>query len=151
MSARTTASASSSPQAPSPTASAKKRDLDQKCATAAPDALPLDIVQFTLTSKLDKRKPTDELSIVQPETKIYAYLVVKNLGTAERCVLVTFRVNGRKRASLTLDIGTSPTWRTWAQITPAKGDAPGNVEVEITDDHGKQRYKQKVLLEPSAG
>lgn len=134
-----------------PSALAPKRDLDQKCAKAPDDAPPLDIIQFALTSKLEKRKPTDELSIIQPGTKIYAYVAVKNLETRERCVLVTFRVNGRRRAALTLDIGTSPSWRTWANITPAESDAPGNVEVEITDDHGRQRYKQRILIEPTSG
>jgi hypothetical protein len=148
--ASTSASASAAvpvPVAP-PSAEPKKRDLDQKCAPAEEGADPLDIGKFVLTSKLEDRKPTDELTIIQPGTKVYAYLVVKNLGKKERCVLVTFRVNGKKRASLTLEIGTSPTWRTWAHITPAEGDAPGQVEVEITDDQGRQRYLQKVLVEP---
>lgn len=149
-SAQVTPTTTPTPSA-APVASTKKRDLDQSCGTAPTDAPPLDIVKFTLTSKLENRKPTDELTMVKPGTKIYAYLVVKNLTKEERCLLVTFRVNGRKRASLTLDVGTSPTWRTWAHISPSKGDAPGTVEVEVTDDQGRQRYLQKVLVEPESG
>lgn len=140
--------ASSAPPPPAASASARPRDLDQACSSAPDDAPPLDIVQFALTSKLEKRKPTDELTIIKPGTKVYAYVVVKNLETTERCVLVTFRVNGNRRAALTLDIGTSPTWRTWANITPSDKDAPGTLEVEVTDDHGRERFKQKILIEP---
>lgn len=144
------ASVAARPAASATAAPAKEeQDLEQRCAPAGDDVAPLVIVDFKLTSKLENKKPTDELAIVKPGTKIYAYLVVENLEKTERCVLVTFRVDGRKRASLNLMIGTSPAWRTWAHITPEKGDAGGEVEIEITDDHGRQRYRQKVLVEPS--
>lgn len=147
------ASASTAPsEAPAPAPSrpppSEKRDLDQRCEPAPADAPPLAIVDFKLTSKLENKRPTDELGIVRAGTPIYAYLVVENLEATKRCVLVTFRVNGKKRASLTLAVGTSPAWRTWAHIKPEEGDAPGAVQVEITDDHGRQRYQQKLLIEP---
>ncbi len=143
------------PRKPQSSARRKRRpvpaapmDLDQSCSPAPDGAKPLDVLELRITSGLEDRKPTDTLSIIGAGTKVYAYLVVKNLEKTERCVVVTFKVDGKKRSALTLDIGTSPTWRTWTHITTSKRDAGSTVEIEVTDDQGKQHYREKVLVEP---
>jgi hypothetical protein len=135
--------------APSATASADaKRDLEQECPEAEDDAPALKLVDFKLTTKIEDKKPTDEVSIVKAGTKVYAYLGIKNLTDVKRCVQVTFRVNGRLRSSLTLDIGKSPNWHTWAYVTANKDDAGAKIDIDVIDDQGREQGHAKVLVEP---
>jgi hypothetical protein len=131
-----------------PSASASARDLDQRCPPAPGAAPPLKLVELRLTSAIENKRPTDEVTIIKPGDKVYAYLGIRNLTDDKRCVLVTFRVNGRQRSALTLDIGKAPSWRTWAYVKANDGDAAATIEIEVVDDQGHQHAHEKVLVEP---
>ena len=105
------------------------------------------LVDFKFTSDVKKRKPVDTLSHGEAAQKVWAYLTMKNVSGQERCVTVTFRFNGKKRSRVTLDIGESPTWRTWAYNTVQKKDVPGKIEVRIVDDQGVELLKQNLPLQ----
>jgi hypothetical protein len=143
-----TATASAAPvSAAEPTASARRRSYDQKCEPADEDLKALELVEFQLTSEVKDKKPVDEIERTQPGKDVWAYMAVKNRSGEERCVTVIFRVNGKKRASVTLDVGESPSWRTWAHNRVLDGDAPGKIEVEIVSDQDVSLKKKTLPIE----
>ena len=56
-------------------------------------------------------------------------------------------INGHERSKVSLQIGQSPTWRTWAYVTPRKEDAPGKLQVKVVDDQGKTLVEEILPIE----
>ncbi len=126
----------------------KKKDLDQRCPPADPSLKPLKLVKFQLTSGVDdKRRPKDSLEEVRPGMKVWAYLTIRNLsGQDDRCVTVAFEVGDKHRSRVTLDIGQSPGWRTWATTTITDADVPGQLGVVVMDDQGNTLVDERFPL-----
>jgi len=130
-----------SPSSAEPSPRPKPIDLEQACSEASADAPALKLGKVQLTSGLEDKKPIDELKEVHPGQKLYAYLEVGS-EVGERCVSVRFRFGEHERATLTLDIGRSPRWRTWANVTVGKKDVGKTAEIAVFDDQGHELAKR---------
>jgi hypothetical protein len=123
------------------------KHLDQDCEPPAAGDKPLALVKLQLTSNVAEREPVDELAQAKVGEHVWAYLEVANGSEVGRCVSVVFRVDGGKRAALTLDVGPSPRWRTWAKNRIAETDAGKSLEIEIRDDRGRVLETRKLRIE----
>lgn len=118
-------------------------------STAEPPARPardpdaLGIVTATFTHAVDARRPVDEARSFAVGEKATVHLVVKNLG-APREVTVEWLRGQSVLGRTTLQIGTSPAWRTWAFRRVGLGDVDGGVQVRVVDADGNALYSGQV-------
>ena len=125
------------------------KHLDQDCEPTAAGQAPLELVKLQLTSNVEEREPVDEIERAKAGEHVWAYLEVANGSDVGRCVSVVFRVDGGKRAALTLDVGPSPRWRTWAKNRMVEADAGKTLEIEVRDDQGRVLDTRRLRIEKS--
>jgi len=121
-----------------------------KCAPVDPDLKPMQVLRFKFTSKVKNREGVDKLSVLRPGQRVYAHLTMRNRSGYDRCLHLTFRVNGKQRTALTLGIGKSWSWRTWAFNT-VRDDERGFLELEVKDDQGKLVLRERLAIVPDPG
>ncbi len=122
-------------------------DHEGACAPADPGLDPLQLLRFTFTDGVENKDPKQKLHIARPGQRVYAHLRLRNRSGRERCVHVTFRVGGQKRTDVTLKVGKSWSWRTWAYATPRVDDTKP-LQVVVTDDQGKVIVEKKLAVVP---
>jgi len=120
------------------------------CAPIDPDLKPMAVLRFRFTSNVRDRDAVDKLSVLRPGQRVYAYFRMRNRSGHSRCLKLTFRVNGKKRTTLTLGVGKSWSWRTWGYNT-LRPDDRGFLEVEAIDDQGKVVLKEHMAIVPARG
>ena len=104
-------------------------------AATADDATPasdLSVQRSQFTDKVEQSKPVagaDQLA--QAKTVTY-YVEVKNPKDATQIVLV-WKLDGREALRQTLDVGTSPGWKTWGS---AATHGAKSIEVDVLDKSG---------------
>ncbi|MCC6525305.1 MAG: hypothetical protein IT373_21810 [Polyangiaceae bacterium] len=118
------------------------------CAAKNAALKPLQLLAFTFTSKVDKRMPTDTLHVAYPGKRVWVHMRLRNRSGEGRCVHVEFRVNGKKRTEVELDIGESWNWRTYAFFTLRDSDTSGIVEARVTDDQGALVVEKRLGILP---
>ena len=123
----------------------EETDHEAACAPQGSGVQPMQLLGFTWTSGIERRDPKDKLHAVAPGQRVYTHLRVRNRSGRERCVRVKFRINGKPRPAITLKIGKSWSWRTWAYST-SRSDDSGHIEVNVTDDQGNVLVSDKLLL-----
>lgn len=111
-------------------------DPDADCAPPGSDLKPMEVLRFTFASGLEGKDPKDRLASARAGQRVYAHLTMRNRSGRKRCLHLTFRVGGKKRTEVTLKIGESWSWRTWAYNT-VKADDTGPLELTIEDDQGQ--------------
>lgn len=116
--------------------------IEEDAGATDPDR-PLEVLKFQFASAVKNREPVDKMLRARPGERVYAYVTLRNRSGRERKVHVSFRVNGKSRTEVDLDIAESWSFRTWAYNTVLKTDKPGKLEVFITDEG------QDVLVEES--
>ncbi|MGM0576167.1 MAG: DUF2914 domain-containing protein [Myxococcota bacterium] len=104
---------------------------EQEARTEAPR-----VVDAALCLDVERREPvgvgTDFGDDVE---RLTAWVKVDNPG-APTTVTMIWRHEGEERARLTLDVGTSPGWRTWSRKHVRPGDT-GDWAVEVRDEDGR--------------
>jgi hypothetical protein len=119
------------------------------CAPPDPTLKPMQLLRFRFTSAIAGREPGDKLFIARPGQRVYAHLTVRNRSGRDRCLGLEFRVGGQKRTSVTLKVGESWSWRTWAYNT-LRPDDRGRLDLVVTDDQGKPFLSQPLPVVPLA-
>jgi DUF2914 family protein len=125
--------------AQAPTPSAPPTSAPAPSGSAAPAAPPpdsLELLKLTLTSAVKDKEPADTLSDIAPGERVYAHLKFRNRSEAEQEIRVTFKVNGKTRTTVKLDVEPSWSFRTWGYNTLQDGDTRGELTVTVTDDDG---------------
>lgn len=117
-------------------------------AGASDPELPLEVLRFQFTSGTKNREPVDKMWRARPGERVYAYVALRNRSGRERKVHVTFRVNGKTRTEVDLDVAESWSYRTWAYNTILKTDKPGKLEVFITDEGHDMLVEQSLPITP---
>lgn len=123
---------------------------DEHASACAPEdgsLKPLQLLRFVFASGIERRDPKDKLYIARPGKRVYAHLTVRNRSKRERCLHLEFRVNNKKRSRVTLKVGKSWSWRTWAYNT-TRPDDRGPLRLVITDDQGKRFLDQSIAVVP---
>lgn len=131
------------PPSASATASTELPSAEGTIAPSAPDESssgpidpdkPMELQRFQFTSNVKNREPVDKMWRVRPGERVYAFINLRNRTGRERSIHVSFKVNGKSRTDVDLNIAESWSFRTWAYNTVKKDDKPGKLEVVITDD-----------------
>jgi len=90
------------------------------------------IRDFTLTHGIADREPMDKIEAFESnDEKGYAFVRIANDGPPT-AVTVVWSYEGKRHASLDLNIGTSNGWRTWSSSNLKQGDW----KVELVDANG---------------
>jgi hypothetical protein len=110
-------------------------EAEAACAPADPAIKPMQLLRFTFTSGIEGKDAKDKLAVARPGQRVFAHLHMRNRSKRERCIHVTFSVGGKERSHVTLKIGDSWEWRTWAYAT-VKSDEKAPLRVVVTDDQG---------------
>lgn len=101
-------------------------------ADDAPAASDVSVVQSQFTDKVEQGKPVAGADQLAQAKSVTYFLAVKNAKDATQVVLV-WKLDGREALRQTLDVGTSPAWKTW-------GSAPTHnaksIEVDVLDKGG---------------
>lgn len=120
---------------------------DDDCAPKGSDLKPLQVLAITFTSGIEGKDPRDKLHVARPGQRVYAHLKMRNRSGRKRCLDVTFRVGGKKRTKVRLEIGKSWSWRTWAYNT-LRADDRQPLELTIVDDQGALVFHKKLPVVP---
>ena len=115
------------------------------CAPPGSDLKPMQLLRFAFASGIEGKDPKDELRVARPGERVYAHLTMRNRSGRARCLRLVFRVGGKKRTEVTLEIGKSWSWRTWAYNT-IKPDDRGPLELTIEDDQGQLVLKKTLAV-----
>jgi hypothetical protein len=114
---------------------ADEQDHEASCAPADPSLKALQLLRMTLAGAIEGKDPKDRLEAARPGQRVYAHLRMRNRSGRDRCVRVRFRVKGEERTLVTLKVGHSWSWRTWAYAT-LRDDDRGRLDIEVVDDQG---------------
>jgi len=108
--------------------------------------VPVELIELTVTSGVEKKEPVDKLKAAKPGTRVYAHLKMRNRSSETRAVRVDFVVNGKLRTPLKLDIEPSWSFRTWGYNTIQANDS-GELEVQVYDDAGTMLERVRLPIQ----
>jgi hypothetical protein len=89
-----------------------------------------------MTTGVKDREPQGKLVAAGAGERAYAHLAVRNRRSDEERISVRFLVAGDERTTVDLTVKRSWQYRTWAYVTPRRGDAGKKLEVEVRDASG---------------
>jgi hypothetical protein len=90
------------------------------------------IVRSQFTDKVESRLPSGDASTLAQGKFATYWVEVSNLGEATDVTLV-WKLDGKEVTRQSLEVGHSPTWRTWGMCGTQKAHS---VEVEVLDKEG---------------
>jgi hypothetical protein len=97
-------------------------------------AAEVEVVRSQFTDKVEQSNPVAPQDQLSQATRVTYWLAVKNAKEPTTITLV-WKLDGQESGRQTLDIGTSPSWKTWG--THARGNAK-SIEVDVLDKSGTQ-------------
>jgi hypothetical protein len=89
-------------------------------------------VRGQFTDRVERGQPSGDAAAARSTGRITYWFVIGNSGPATQ-VTVVWRVNGNVSRRQTLDVGSTPRWRTWASHRAGR---TAQVAVEILDAEG---------------
>ena len=106
----------------------------------------LSIQGFTLTRKLERRRPVGTVTEVAcgARGKVYAHLTVLNKG-APTTLLVRWERAGRLHHVSSLRVGRSPAWKTWAYLRLGAA-VSGRWTAVVQDQRGTELQRRSLLI-----
>lgn len=119
----------------------------EACAPKEAGLKPMQVLRFTFTDGIEGKDPKSKLSVAKAGQRVYAHLAMRNRSGKKRCLHLTFRVGGKKRTEVTLPIGKSWQWRTYAYNT-LRADDDKPLELTVTDDQGALVLKKMLPVIP---
>lgn len=120
-------------------------DPNASCAPADANLKPMQLLRFTFSGSIKGKDPGKKLQLARPGQRVYAHFRMRNRSGRKRCMHLTFRVGGKKRTEVTLVVGKSWSWRTWAYNT-IKSDDKGPLTLEVKDDQGVLILKKSLAV-----
>jgi hypothetical protein len=122
-------------------------DHESACAPVDPGLKPMQLLKFTFADGVDGRDPRRRLEVARAGQRVFAHLTLRNRSGRARCVHMVFRVGGKKRTEVTLKIGESWSWRTYAYNT-LRSDDNKPLELVVTDDQGATIVREQLAVVP---
>ncbi len=124
-----------------------ENDPNDSCAPKTPGLKPMQVLRFTFTDGVEGKDPKGKLYVARPGQRVYAHFAMRNRSGRKRCLHITFRVAGKKRTAVTVPIGKSWEWRTYAYNT-LRSDDRGPLELTVVDDQGVPPLKKLLGVVP---
>ena len=94
----------------------------------------VEVVKSQFTDKVESSNPVAGSDQLASATRVTYWVAVKNTKEPTTITLV-WKLDGHEAGRQTLDVGTSPSWKTWG--THWRGNAK-SVEVDVLDKSGTQ-------------
>jgi hypothetical protein len=94
----------------------------------------VEVVKSQFTDKIESSNPVASQDQLSSATRVTYWIAVKNTKEATQITLV-WKLDGVEAGRQTLDVGTSPSWKTWG--AHARGTAK-SIEVDVLDKSGTQ-------------
>lgn len=129
-------------------ASARSRVTAPAAGSAAEDDGALTILRFTFTSNVRDKEPVDKLEAAKPGQRVWAHINARNRTGSSREIDLIFRVNGKERSRVPLEIQASWSFRTWGYVTLRDADTAGEVTAAVIDDSGEEIASGRVPIRP---
>lgn len=133
--------ATPAPAAQAPAAQARRDDPAVKAPRASkPAAVELKVKRLLLAEAIEGREPVEAKSSFNAKDakRVYAFVEVENPGAEESEITVTFEPPGGAAAKghVSLDVGASRRWRTWAFTRGAS--TPGSWTAVVRGPRGEE-------------
>jgi len=116
---------------------------------AVPPAMaeePIVVRDFVLSHGIDGREPVRETSTFRVEDgRAFAFARIRNAG-APATVRFVWQYDGTTHASIPVNVGQSPGWRTWSSAALR----PGNWRVQLVDASGAVLKEATFAVAPNA-
>ena len=128
---------------------AEAEEPEEGCAPKQDGLKPMQVLLFRWTSGIENKDPKDRLYVARPGQRVYAHLRMRNRSGTERCLKLVFRVGDEKRTEVTLRIGESWNWRTWAYNTLKREDRKP-LRLTIHDDQGALILDERLPVVPES-
>lgn len=126
-----------------------EEDPEEGCAPKEEGLRPMQVLKFTWTSGMEGKDPKDKLYVARPGQRVYAHLRMRNRSGKKRCLKLVFRIGDKKRTEVTLKIGKSWNWRTWAYNT-IKPEDREPLRLTIHDDQGALVLDERLPVVPES-
>ena len=94
----------------------------------------VEVVKSQFTDKVESSNPVAGSDQLSSATRVTYWVAVKNTKEPTTITLV-WKLDGQEAGRQTLDVGTSPSWKTWG--AHARGNAK-SIEVDVLDKSGTQ-------------
>lgn len=108
------------------------------------------VTRFVFTRAVVERQPQGEVQNVPIDGhRVYGFIEVLNRG-APRQLAMVWRLEGKQVARFSLDVGSSPRWRTWSYLT-AQPSMLGRWEVTVEDEQGKVLASEPLIIGSDEG
>ena len=106
--------------------------------------VPTQVKRLVFARGVEARKPAAIANSFEADgNRIYGYVELDNKAAAKKIAMVW---QGEKRSfRYTLDVGKSPTWRTWSMIRASKANR-GEWTLSIVDLESNKTIAQRELL-----
>lgn len=117
-------------------------------ASADEEASQIQLLKFTFTSNVRDKEPVDKLDAAKPGQRVWAHINVRNRTGSNREIDLVFRVNGKERSRVPLEIQASWSFRTWGYVTLRAADTSGEVTAVIIDDSGEEILSERLPIRP---
>ncbi|MBL8681591.1 MAG: DUF2914 domain-containing protein [Myxococcales bacterium] len=98
----------------------------------------LRFVRGQFTDRVERGQPVGDAAAARSSGRITYWFVIGNPGPATN-ITVVWRINGNVARRQSLDIGSTPRWRTWASHRAGRS---AQVVVEILDAEGHQVHTE---------
>lgn len=134
------------PASPRPNASASPSAGPS--ASADDELASLQILKFAFTSNVRDKEPVDKLDAAKPGQRAYAHVTFRNRTGSAREVDLVFRVNGKERSRVPLEVASSWSYRTWGYVTLRPADTSGEITVTVVDDTGEEIKAARLPIRP---
>ncbi|MGB0590546.1 MAG: DUF2914 domain-containing protein [Myxococcota bacterium] len=108
----------------------------------------LSVVESALAHGVSQRRPVRPVTEFQVGDVAWAWISLKNSGDRQPATMV-WTQDGQIRSRLTLEVGTSPRWRTWSRRTMRASDV-GDWRVEVQDAQGQVLHTMRFKVTPQA-
>jgi hypothetical protein len=100
--------------------------------TSAGGSASVQVVRSQFTDKVEHSDPVDGPDQLAQAPQVTYWLAVKN-DKAPTTVTLVWKLDGKESGRQSLDVGTSPAWKTWG--THARSGAK-SIEVDVLDANG---------------
>jgi hypothetical protein len=106
------------------------------------------LLKMTLASGVRDKEPVDKLAAAKPGQRVWAHVTLRNRSGFPREIDLVFRVDGKERSRVTLNIDVSWSFRTWGYVTLRPADTSGDVTVTVVNDSGDELATAKIPIKP---
>jgi hypothetical protein len=108
----------------------------------------IQLLKLSLASGVKDKAPVDKLTSAKPGQRVWGHVTIRNRTGFAREIDLVFRVNGKERTRVTLNVEPSWSFRTWGYVTLRAADVSGEVTVTVVDDSGEELGNARATIKP---